>query len=79
MNQALRSWNIRFDKAIKEFGFIKSPNDLCVYKKLKGQAIIFLVLYVDDILLMGNVIPMLKTTKVWLSRQFLMNDLGEVA
>ena len=51
----------------------------CVYKKTSGSAIVFLVLYVDDILLIGNDIPMLQSVKVWLSNQFSMKDLGEAS
>ena len=37
----------------------------------------FLVLYVDDILLIGNDVSMMTFVKVWLSKTFLMKDLGE--
>ncbi len=47
-----------------------------LYKKVSDSAITFLVLYVDDILLMGNDIGMLTTIKVWLSNTFSMKDLG---
>ena len=59
MKQAFRSWNLRFDEAIKEFGFIKNEDEPCVYKKVSGGAVVFLVLYVDDILIIGNDIPTL--------------------
>ena len=51
LKQASRSWNLRFDEAIKEFDFIKNEDESCVYKRVNGSAIVFLVLYVDDILL----------------------------
>ena len=35
------------------------------------------ILYVDDILIIGNDIPTLQTVKIWLSNQFSMKDLGE--
>ena len=38
---------------------------------------IFLLLYVDDILLIGNDIGSLTAIKVWLAKQFDMKDLGE--
>ncbi|KAJ8753578.1 hypothetical protein K2173_022819 [Erythroxylum novogranatense] len=46
-------------------------------KKVSGTAIVFLVLYVDDILLLGNDVSMLQSVKIWLSKQFSMKDLGE--
>jgi hypothetical protein len=79
LKQASRSWNIRFDEVVKGFGFIKNEDEPCVYKKASGSALVFLVLYVDDILLIGNDIPMLEAVKTLLRRSFLMKDLGEVA
>ena len=79
LKQASRSWNIRFDETIKSFDFIKNMDEPCVYKKTSGSAIVFLVLYVDDILLIGNDIPMLQSVKVWLSNQFSMKELGEAS
>ncbi|KAK0605073.1 hypothetical protein LWI29_022493 [Acer saccharum] len=54
LKQASRSWNIRFDQAVKGFGFIQNPDKPCVYKRIKGDKLVFLILYVDDILLIGN-------------------------
>jgi len=42
-----------------------------------GSKIAFLILYVDDILLIGNDIPMLSSVKIWLQNHFQMKDLGE--
>ena len=47
LKQALRSWNIRFDNEIKEFGFIRNPDEPCIYKKVSGSARAFLILYVE--------------------------------
>src|SRR3990170_4345630 len=52
--QASRSWNICFDKVIKAYGFIHTCGEACVYKKVSGSSVAFLILYVDDILLIGN-------------------------
>lgn len=37
---------------------------------------VFLLLYVDDILLIGNNVKVLSDVRVWLSKQFDMKDLG---
>ncbi|KAM2791430.1 hypothetical protein PS2_003209 [Malus domestica] len=55
-----RSWNIRFDTEIKLFGFTQNEDDNCVYQKVVGDVVVFLVLYVDDILLFGNDIVVLS-------------------
>ncbi|KAG8473016.1 hypothetical protein CXB51_034911 [Gossypium anomalum] len=61
----------------EDFGFIKNENEPCVYKKVSGSTITFLVLYVDDILIMGNDIPTLQSIKTWLGSCFSVKDLGE--
>ncbi|KAJ8752985.1 hypothetical protein K2173_008720 [Erythroxylum novogranatense] len=40
LKQASRSWNLRFDEVVKEFGFIKNEDEPCVYKKVSGSAIL---------------------------------------
>ena len=77
LKQASRSWNIRFDQAIKIFGFDKNPDEPCVYKRIQGVTVIFLVLYVDDIFLIENDVEVLLDVKDWLKNQFEMKDLGE--
>ena len=66
--QASRSWNLHFDEVVKGFGFIKNEEEPCVYKKASGSALVFLVPYVDDILLIRNNIQMLETVKSLLRR-----------
>ena len=48
-----------------------------MYKKNNGSIVVFLIVYVDDILLMGNDIPILFNAKKWLGKCFSMKDLGE--
>ena len=79
MKHVSQSWNLHFDEAVKEFGFIKNEDEPCVYKKVSGSAVVFLVLHVDDILLIRNDIPTLQNVKSWLGNYFSMKDLGEVA
>src|ERR1041385_7018640 len=79
LNQASRSWNLRFDEVIKAFGFVQNVEEFCVYKKLSGSSVAFLVLYVDDILLIGNDKKFLEEVREYLNGQFSMKDLGEAA
>ena len=50
-----------------------------MYRKCSGNVVVFLILYVDDILLIGNDVGTLSSVKVWLSAQFDMKDLGEAS
>lgn len=63
LKQASRSWNIWFDSSIKKFDFVKNPDEPFVYKQVSGSAVTFLVLNVDDNLLIGNNVGLLQSTK----------------
>ena len=79
LKQASRRWNLCFDEKVKEFGFVRSEDESCVYVKASGSIVSFLVLYVDDILLIGNDVPTLQEVKSWLGKCFAMKDLGEAS
>jgi hypothetical protein len=70
-----------FDEVVKGFGFIKNAEESFVYKKVSGSAVVFLILYVDDIFLIlyGNDISMMEAVKSSIRKSFSMKDLGEVA
>ena len=51
--QASRSCNIHFDE-VKAFDFIQTYGEACIYKKVSGSSVTFLIVYVDDILLVGK-------------------------
>src|SRR3954465_7605781 len=70
---------LRFDEVIKAFGFFQNVKEFCVYKKPSGSSVAFLVLYVDDILLIGNDRKFLVEVKEYLNGQFSMKELGEAA
>ncbi|GKD99571.1 retrotransposon protein, putative, ty1-copia subclass, partial [Tanacetum coccineum] len=56
-------------------GFI----DLNHPRKASGSNVTFLILYVDDIIIMGNHIPSLRSVKDYLGKCFAIKDLGEAA
>ena len=70
---------MKFDSTIKKFGFQKNIEDNCVYAKFKNGKCIFLVLYVDDILLASSDVSLLLETKKFLSSKFDMKDLGKAS
>ena len=77
--QASRSWNIRFDELIKAYGFIQTFGKACIYKKVSGSSVAFLILYVDDILLIENDVEFSEKHKEVFERSFSKKDLGEAA
>ena len=79
LKQASRSWNLYFDEVVKGFGFIKNEEEPCVYRKASRSLLVFLFLYADNILLIGNNIQMLEAVESLLRKSFSMKDLGEAA
>jgi hypothetical protein len=54
LKQSPRMWYKKFDTYMLGLGFTRRKEDHCVYFKLIGDHLIYLVLYVDDMLLIGN-------------------------
>jgi hypothetical protein len=54
LKQSPRMWYQKFDTYMLGLGFTRNKEDQCVYFKLIGDHLIYLVLYVDDMLLIGN-------------------------
>ena len=79
LKQASRQWYIKFDETIRRFGFEENKEDNCIYAKFLGRKYIFLVLYVDDILLASSDMALLLDTKRFLSSNFDMKDMGEAS
>ena len=79
LKQASRQWYLKFDETIRKFGFKENEEDNCIYAKFKNEKFIFLILYVDDILLASSNIDLLLETKKFLSSKFDMKDLGEAS
>ena len=50
-----------------------------MYSKIKDGKVVFLILFVDDILIIGNDVRSLTLVKMWLTKQFQVKDLGEAS
>lgn len=75
LKQSPRQWNKKFN--IIEIGFERSSYDACVYfKKNQGNQFIYLLLYVDEILLAGTNKTELDTLIDELNSRFEMKNLG---
>jgi hypothetical protein len=79
LKQASRQWYLKFDEIIINFGFKENEEDNCIYAKFKNGKFIFLILYVDDILLASSDVNLLLEMKVFLSSNFDMKDIGEAS
>lgn len=79
LKQAGRSWNHKIDGELKSIGFTQSTADSCIYCFNQRGALIWLSLYVDDLILVSNSLTKLTAIKQLLSQRFEMKDLGEAA
>ena len=73
LRQAPRQWNHKFDEFMMKNRFTKSAYDPCVY----FNDSLFLLLYVDDILIVGKCKSEIDEMKEVLKSEFEMTDLGE--
>ncbi|KAK4409425.1 hypothetical protein Sango_0015500 [Sesamum angolense] len=79
LKQASQSWNTWFDKVIRVYDFIKNEFDPYVYKKISENTVAYVVLHVDDMLLIGNDVKMLGDIKAQLSTQFSMKHMDKTS
>ena len=54
LKHASRSWIMHFDKVIKMYDFVRNGKESCIYKWINNFMVVYLVLYIDDILLIEN-------------------------
>ena len=57
---------------VKHLVVKQNVDEPCVYIQIKDGLVVFLILYVDDILLIGNDVTSLSRVKNWLAEQFQM-------
>ena len=79
LKQASRQWYLKFHDVISSFGFVENIMDQCIYQKVNGSKICFLIIYVDDILLATNDKGLLYEVKQFLSENFDMKDMGDAS
>lgn len=75
LKQAPRAWYERIDSYLMKLGFTRSEADLNVYFKVEDEKPLILVLYVDDLFLIGAD-PLIHKCKRELASEFEMKDLG---
>jgi hypothetical protein len=77
IKQSLMMWYQMFGTYILNFGFARNNVDHCVYTNKEVNCFIYVVLHVNDILLVGNNMEVIKEVKMKLSSKFDLKDLSE--
>ena len=77
LKQAPRQWYRKFESFMVDHGFKKTLSDHCVFvKRYASDDFIILLLYVDDMLIVGRDTKKISSLKMALSKSFAMKDLG---
>ena len=76
LKQSPRAWFGKFSEVIEKFGMQKSKSDHFVFYRNSQAGIILLVVYVDDIIIIGNDMAGISSLKSFLHGQFHTKDLG---
>ena len=78
LKQSPCCWNSTLDAFLKEMQFTQTASDLCIYYQKARKDIMFIGVYVDDIILAAKNEKQLKQVKEDLSNKFNIKDLGEL-
>ena len=80
LKQAPRAWNQRLDASLQRFGFKKCSSDHCMYtwNGTGNTGMVYLLVYVDDLIIATKDLETLQTVKQHLKDQFDVTDMGEL-
>ncbi|KAJ0469227.1 putative RNA-directed DNA polymerase [Helianthus annuus] len=76
LKQASRTWYQKFTNALIEFGYKQSRADHSLFTVQEGELFVAILIYVDDVIITGNHLSKIDSTKKHLSTVFSIKDLG---
>src|SRR5258707_1575654 len=79
LKQASLAWNKQADKSLKAIGFERCLSDTGVYIQIKNDNTLVVVLYVDDVLFLGNNKTLLMEKKNAFMKKWECRDLGNIS
>ena len=79
LKQAPRAWYSRFATYLLALGFTEAKSDTSLFIYRRGTDTVYLLLYVDDIVLTASSPALLRSTISALQREFSMKDLGALS
>jgi hypothetical protein len=68
LKQAPKQWHEKFDKTLTSVGFVVNEADKYMYYRFGGGEGVILWLYVDDILIFGTSLNVIKEVRVFVSK-----------
>ena len=79
LKQAPRAWYAKFASTLLDFEFIKSKYDASLFLRTTTAGAVFVLVYVDDIVITGTDLSLIQHLKQHLQKSFHMKDLGVLA
>ena len=76
LNKAPQAWYDKMDSYLLSRGFIRCRSDPNVYIMRNNDSLLPIVLYVDDLLIIGSLASSIATVKTTLHGKFSMTDMG---
>lgn len=70
IRQASRIWNMTLHSALLAFGLTQSTADPCIYSRIRGDEIIIIAIWVDDGLIAGSNISLIRNIIRYLNTNF---------
>jgi Reverse transcriptase (RNA-dependent DNA polymerase) len=78
LRQSPRAWFQKLSTFLSQLGFLASSSDPSLFLYHKGNDLVLLLVYVDDIILTGNNQALLQQFITLLDHQFTIKDLGQL-
>lgn len=78
LKQASRNWYHKFTKALVEIGYTQSIADPSLFIYKIDIVHVAALIYVDDVIIVGNNMSKIQATKTELNRRFTIKDLGSL-
>jgi hypothetical protein len=76
LKQASRAWYSKLSTKLVQLGFIASKGDTSLFIYMKGEVIIYLLIYVDDIVVASSSNQVVEALLSNLRKDFALKDLG---
>ncbi|XP_071717932.1 uncharacterized mitochondrial protein AtMg00810-like [Rutidosis leptorrhynchoides] len=78
LKQASRNWYHKFTRLLTRIGYEQSKEDHSLFIYKTANVFVAALIYVDDVILVGNDTNQIKRTKSYLDKEFCIKDLGSL-
>ena len=76
LKQSSKLWNENVHSFLIGLDFVRAYSDLCLYRKQTKNGIMFILIWVDDIVILADKIELINEFKTQISNKYTVKDLG---